>query len=165
MTSYLSLTVIYIRDPMSLRKIAWSQFLRPATIRTRQILLGFYPSVQITSQLFYVTRLSTSSFHGKSIAIGIFLSKLLQIWPGQCGWEWWGYIQYMPHLASCRHRRCNTINAVPRQSFVIHPNGGRWQSRQVSGENWLNILGPRCHECPLVTNLHQNNTVRKHQFA
>jgi hypothetical protein len=24
--------------------------------------------------------------------------------------------------------RCSTINAVPRQSFVIHPNGGWWQS-------------------------------------
>jgi hypothetical protein len=31
-------------------------------------------------------------------------------------------------LASWRHRRCSTINAVPRQSFVIHPNGGWWQS-------------------------------------
>jgi hypothetical protein len=66
--------------------------------------------------------------HGKSIAIRIFLSKLLEIWPEQCGWEWWGYIQYMPYLASWRHRQCNKIRAVPRQSFVIHPNGGWLQS-------------------------------------
>jgi hypothetical protein len=36
--------------PCPIRNIAWSQFLRQATIRTRQILLGFYPSVQISSQ-------------------------------------------------------------------------------------------------------------------
>jgi hypothetical protein len=37
----------------------------------------------------------------------------------------------MPYLASWRHRRCSTISAVPRQSFVIHPNGGWWQSNAV----------------------------------
>jgi hypothetical protein len=70
--------------------------------------------------------------HGKSIAIRIFLAKLLKIWPEQCGWEWRGYIQYMPYLVSWRHRRYSTINAVPRQSFVIHSNGGWWQSMCLS---------------------------------
>jgi hypothetical protein len=34
----------------------------------------------------------------------------------------------MPYLAWWRHRWCSKIKAVPRQSFVIHPNGGWWQS-------------------------------------
>jgi hypothetical protein len=46
----------------------------------------------------------------------------------QCGWEWGGYIQYMPYLVFWRHRRCSTIKAVQGQSFVIHPNVGWWQS-------------------------------------
>jgi hypothetical protein len=107
-----------------------SQFLKPADdLNTANSTVGFFPSVQITSQFTSVTRLRTTSLHGKSIAITIFLSKLLKIWPEKCGWEWWGYIQYMPYLASWRHRRYSTINAVPRQSFVIHPNGGWRQSR------------------------------------
>jgi hypothetical protein len=118
-------SVIYIRETMSLRKIACSQFLRPATIRTRQILLGFYPLVKITSQFMSHDWEWIISLHGKSIVIRIILSKCLQIWPEQCGWEWWGYIQYMPYLASWRHRRCNTINAVPRQSFVIRDSSER----------------------------------------
>jgi hypothetical protein len=101
-------------------------FLGQTTIRTRQIMLGFYPSVQITSQFMShvrPTRLRTTSLHGKSN-----LARTMWLRPEQCGWEWWGYIQYMPYLASWRHRRCSTIKAVPRQSFVIHPNGGWWQS-------------------------------------
>jgi hypothetical protein len=51
-------------------------------------------SISANNSPVYVTRLRTISLHEKSIAIGIFLSKLLQIWPEQCG-----YIQYMPYLA------------------------------------------------------------------
>jgi uncharacterized membrane protein len=54
----------------------------------------------------------------------------LKIWQEQCGWEWCGYIQYMPYLASWRHRQCSMLKAVPRQSFVIHPNGSWWQSNK-----------------------------------
>jgi hypothetical protein len=76
----------------------------------------------------------------------IFLSKLLKIWPEQCGWEWRDYIQYMPYLISRHHRQCSTINAVPRQSFVIHPNGGWWQS---------NLSQPSFFELKAVWSLRQ----------
>jgi hypothetical protein len=42
-------SVIYIRVPCH-QPITWVSFLGHPTIRTRQILLGFFPSVQITSQ-------------------------------------------------------------------------------------------------------------------
>jgi hypothetical protein len=35
----------------------------------------------------------------------------------------------MPYLASWRHRRCSTLKAMLRQSFVIHPNDGWCQSK------------------------------------
>jgi hypothetical protein len=55
-----------------------ASFLGQTTIRTQQIMLRFYRSVQITSQLIYVTRLITTSLHGKSIAITIFLSEVIE---------------------------------------------------------------------------------------
>jgi hypothetical protein len=75
-------SVIYIRDPMTLRKIAWSQYLRPAMIRTRQILLGFYPSVKITSRFMS---------HDRELVLVCMESQnsdqniSLEIWPAQCG--------------------------------------------------------------------------------
>jgi hypothetical protein len=42
-------------------------------------------------------------------------SKLLQIWPEPAMW-----LRMMrPYLVSWRHRRCSTINTVPRQSLVV----------------------------------------------
>jgi hypothetical protein len=87
------------------------------------------------------------SQYRESIAIRIFLSKfILKIWPEQCGWEWWGYFQYMPYLASWRHRRCSTLKAG------IYPNGGWWQSKwgpvACSVWNWIHlILGVNGGEC------------------
>jgi hypothetical protein len=74
----------------------------------------------------------------RQVMLGFYLS-------GQIWWEWWGCIQYMPYLASWRHRRYITINAVPRQSFVLHPNGGWWQSAVVRRwprpmPRWINRL-------------------------
>jgi hypothetical protein len=144
-----------------------ASFLGQTTIRTRQILLGFYPSVQKTSQFMSHDWELTSSLHGKSIAIRIFLSKLLKIWPEQCGWEWRGYIQYMPYLASWRYRRCSTITAVPRQSFVIHPNGGWWQSiridvdimDQVVIRQNADIDWPNCHHMTTSCNQVTKSTI------
>jgi hypothetical protein len=48
-------------------------------IRTRQILLEFYPPVQKVKQI-CVTGLRTSGLHEKVIVIRIFLSKFLQTW-------------------------------------------------------------------------------------
>jgi hypothetical protein len=49
-------------------------------------------------------------------------------------------IQYMPYLASWRHRWCRKIKAVPRQSFVIHPNGSCWWQSRRQADN----IGPGC---------------------
>jgi hypothetical protein len=82
-----------------------SQFLRPADdLNTANSAWILYVGANVTR-----LRTTTCSLYGKSIAIRIFLSKLLKIWPEQCGWEWWGYIQYMPYLASWRHRRCSGL--------------------------------------------------------
>jgi hypothetical protein len=73
-----------------------ASFLGQQSIQTQQILLEFYPSVQNTSQF-----MSHDWEHGKAIVIRIFLLALLQPWPEQCGWEWWGY-----HIVvSWRYRR------------------------------------------------------------
>jgi hypothetical protein len=66
-------SVIYIRVPCH-QPVVWVSFLGQPTIWTRQILLGFYPSVQITSQLCHTIE-NYSSLHGKSIAFWIFLSR------------------------------------------------------------------------------------------
>jgi hypothetical protein len=42
-------------------------------------------------------KILSMSFSCPSVTFRIFISKLLNIWPEQCGWEWWGYIQYMPY--------------------------------------------------------------------
>jgi hypothetical protein len=50
----------------------------------------------------------------------------------------------MPYLASWRHRRCSTIKAMPRQSFVIHPNSGWWQSTLITDNRPLGYIGIIC---------------------
>jgi hypothetical protein len=95
--------------------------------------------------------------HGKSIAIRIFLSKLLKILPEQCGWEWWGYIQYMPYLASWRHRRCSTIRPCrgSRSWFIWTAVGGslpqREQIKHCIAMYWFNtqhiVLHLWCTAC------------------
>jgi hypothetical protein len=50
----------------------------------------------------------------------------LQTSPEQCGWEWWGYTQYTTCILESRD--VNTIFAVLRPSFLIHPKDCLWQS-------------------------------------
>jgi hypothetical protein len=107
------------------------RFLGQPKIWTRQILLGFHPSVQITSQ--FMSRLRTTSLHGKSKWSEYFSRSYWKF-----GWEWLGYIQHMAYLASWCPRRCSKINTVPRQSFVIHPNSGWWQSTSSKEEGLEN---------------------------
>jgi hypothetical protein len=81
-----------------------SRFLRPADdLNTANSACILSVSANIISQFMSHDWELLTSLHGKSIVIRIFLSKLLKIWPEQCGWEWWGYIQYMPYLTSWRH--------------------------------------------------------------
>jgi hypothetical protein len=96
-----------------------ASFLHQQSIRTRQILLEFYPSVQ--TQAICITSLRTGSLHEKVRMIRIFL---LQISPEECGWECGGYHILMTYSNLYR----NLIFPVPRQSFVIHPNDGWWPS-------------------------------------
>jgi hypothetical protein len=63
--------------PTSWAKVHGASFIGQTTIRTRQILLGFYPSVQITSQ-FMSHDWELLSLHGKSIAIRIFLEEAIE---------------------------------------------------------------------------------------
>jgi hypothetical protein len=88
------------------------------------MLLGFYPSVQITSQFMSHDWELVVSMESRYFSRSYWKFGQNNV-PEN---EEEGYIQYMPYLVSWRLRRCNTINAVPRQSFVIHPNGGWWQS-------------------------------------
>jgi hypothetical protein len=78
---------------MPLIKIWGASFLGQQSIRTRRILLGFYPSVQRTSQFMSHNWELVVCMERQSIRIYNF-SRLVQTWPEQCGWEWWGYAQY-----------------------------------------------------------------------
>jgi hypothetical protein len=112
--------------PTSWDKMHGASFLGQTTIRTRQIMLGFYRSVQITSQFMshdwellvcmesqwrseYFIQ-SYWKFGQNNVAENdeaIF--SICHIWPRDV-------------IESSK------IKAVPRQSFVIHPNGCWWQS-------------------------------------
>jgi hypothetical protein len=112
---------------LPLKKIWWNQFLKSA-IDSNRANSAWILSVSAKNYSHFIT----SRLHGEAIVIRIFLSKLLQTWP-ECGWECWGYAQYHI-LVSWHHRRSwHDICGAVWQSFVIHLNGGWWQSILIGG--------------------------------
>jgi hypothetical protein len=69
-------------------------------------------------------------------------------------------------MVSWRHRRCNTIKAAPRQSFVIHPNRGWWQSNFVSGNTLASVCLDRSWSLPQwITSLYLHGGRRYRQLS
>jgi hypothetical protein len=124
--------------PTSWAKMHGASFLVQTTIQTRQILFGFYPSVQITSQFMS---------HDWELLVCM-ESQLRSEYFSRSHWQFGQnnvgendeVIFSMPYLASWRHRRCSKIKAVPRQSFVIHPNGGWWQSTFGNPKAYYHVI-------------------------
>jgi hypothetical protein len=126
----LKFSVMYIRVQCH-QPVGWVSFLGQPTIRTRQILLGFHPSVQITSQFMshdweLLVCMKVNSDQNISLEVIENLARTNNVAEND---------EAMPYLASWHHRRCSTLNSVPRQTFVIHPNGGWWQSIHFSKFN------------------------------
>jgi hypothetical protein len=84
--------------------------LRQQSIRIQQILLEF-SSVQKASQ--FVSSDWKKLTYEKEIVLRIFISKFLQTWREECGWECGGYDR-------------NINFTLPSQSFVIHRTDVWW---------------------------------------
>jgi hypothetical protein len=138
----LKFSVIYIRVQCH-RPVGRVNFLGQPTIWTRWIL-----SVSANNWPIYATRLRTTiSLHGKSIAIRIFLSKLLKIWSEQ-------WLRMMRLLFSiCHTRNIPGDFALPpvdwTRVYLPETHRARWVSGRYPGYTYKPGVGELVCKCTI----------------
>jgi hypothetical protein len=109
-----------------------ASFRKPA-IGSNTAISAWIVSASAKNWAIYVTRLvRTSVLHGKSLVFWVVLPELGRP-------VWLGRVRLVVWSRDVIDDR-NTIFTVPRQSFVMHPNDGRWQSITFSA-NTPNVCG------------------------